>query len=472
MREIHPLINGLDSPGNETFTVFNPTDGTPLANVSIPTPESIQLALSSAESAFNTTRKRSAAERQQLLNDIHRLLKSRKEEAARCISLESAKPIRFARGEVDRALNTFAIASEEAGRMNGEILPLDTTPAAAGRSGFLKRFPVGPVLAITPFNFPLNLVAHKFAPALACGCPLLLKPASQTPLSGRLLCELAREAGTLPGEVQFLPLPGKAMTDVVLDPRIKKISFTGSADVGWKLAAQAVRSRVTLELGGNAAVIIEDVNDLMTAADKVARAAFAYSGQVCISVQRILIHRPLLNDFRQALITVTESLKTGDPLDENTEIGPMINPGEAVRVKQWIDHAVNAGATLLCGGMREQSIVYPTLLENVPVTDPIQCQEVFGPVACIQAYDNFDEALKITNDSRYGLQAGVFTQNLSKAFRAWDVLDVGGVIINDTPIFRVDSMPYGGVKDSGRGREGVRFAMEEMTEPRLLVLEG
>lgn len=468
MTLIHPLIDGGDCPGEETFVVHSPADGRELARVSIPSPADLARALEAAGRDFAHLRKRKGRERRKLLETIQALLSVRREEAARIIVDEAGKPLRLARLEVERALTTLALAAEESTRQGGEILKLDC--ASEERQALLARYPVGPVLGITPFNFPLNLVMHKFAPALACGCPFLLKPASATPLTGRLLCELALEAGALPGEVQFLPLPGAQMQSLVRDPRLRKISFTGSAGVGWSIAGDAPRSRVTLELGGNAAVIVEDTVNPTSVAQRICQAAFSFSGQVCISVQRILVRQPLLDEFRGELVRSAEALLVGDPQDERTEIGPLIDRREADRVMDWIESALASGAKLLCGGRREGNVIWPTLLEHVPVDHPLQCEEAFGPVACLDSYLQFDEALQRANESRFGLQAGVFTHNLDQAFQAWNELETGGVIINDTPAFRADAMPYGGVKDSGRGREGIRYAMESMTEPRLLVL--
>jgi acyl-CoA reductase-like NAD-dependent aldehyde dehydrogenase len=386
------------------------------------------------------------------------------------LCVEAGKPIRDSRGEVTRLIDTFTIAAEEAVRMPGELLPLDISPRAAGYSGMWKRVPIGPVALITPFNFPLNLAAHKVAPALACGCPFVLKPASYTPIGALIIGEILAETDLPKGAFSILPCRGAAAEPLATDDRFKVLSFTGSPDVGWALKAKAGRKKVSLELGGNAAVILDHDTDLDDAVERIIFGGYYQSGQSCISVQRILVHEKIYDQFRERLVPEVRALKMGDPKDEETFIGPMIDEGEAERLVEWVGSAVRRGADLLCGGEREGAMMQPTLLENVPEDEPVSCKEAFGPLTVLSKFRDFDQALEQADRSIYGLQAGVFTRDIYKAHRAWDRLEVGGVVIGDVPSFRVDNMPYGGVKNSGLGREGIVFAMEEMTEIRLMVL--
>jgi acyl-CoA reductase-like NAD-dependent aldehyde dehydrogenase len=447
-----------------------PYDGVPIAQVFQATREHVEKALQGAVGAFGTTRKLPAFERQRVLRSIAHHMTSRKEDFARILALEAGKPIRAARTEVERSIFTFVVAAEETTRIPGEYLSLDWQQYAAGRWGIVKRFPLGPVAGITPFNFPLNLVAHKVAPAIASGCTMILKPAPQTPLSSLLLAEAVEQAGLPDGAFNVLPLSNEDAGLLVTDDRIKLISFTGSVPVGWDIKRRAGKKKVALELGGNAGVIVHSDADLPWAAERCVGGGFGYAGQTCISVQRILVERPAFAKFRDLLLDGVSKLKVGDPLDESTDLGPLIRESDAIRAAEWVQEAVREGATLLCGGRRQGSILEPTVLTGTRAEMSVNCREIFAPVVTIEPYDDFSQALRQINDSAYGLQAGVFTRDVNRIFQAYEELEVGGVIAGDVPSFRIDHMPYGGVKDSGAGREGLRYAIGEMTEPRLLVM--
>ena len=370
-----------------------------------------------------------------------------------------------------RLIDTFRVAAEEATRIVGEVLPLDISARAAGYRGQWKRVPIGPVSLISPFNFPLNLAAHKVAPAIAAGCPFVLKPASLTPVGALLIGEVLAETGLPKGAWSILPCPREGAEQLTTDERLKLLSFTGSGEVGWALKAKAGKKKVVLELGGNAACIVDEGADLAAVIPRLSFGAFYQSGQSCISVQRIFAHSSLYAQLRAQLVSAANHQRVGDPRQETTHLGPLISEKEARRVEKWVNDAVAAGAKLLCGGTRDGVMMPATLLEHVPAELPLCSDEVFGPVAILAPFDDFEEALAQVNASRFGLQAGVFTNDLKRAYRAWDALEVGGVVINDVPSWRVDHMPYGGVKESGLGREGVRFTIEDMTEIRLLVLK-
>jgi acyl-CoA reductase-like NAD-dependent aldehyde dehydrogenase len=408
--------------------------------------------------------------RSALLRSIAGLLQARQEEGARIIAGEAGKPITDARREVGRAIQTFTVAAEEAKRIGGEAVPLDWTPGTESYWGVTRRVPLGAILGITPFNFPINLVAHKVAPALAAGNAILIKPAPQTPLTALFLGELAVEAGLPAGTLNIVPCANDVAERLVGDARFKLLSFTGSAQVGWMLKAKCGKKKVVLELGGNAGVIIEPDADLEFAAQRCATGGFTYAGQTCISVQRILVHESIVEAFISKLLAHVSALKAGDPLDEATVIGPLIDGKAATRVEGWIQEAVAQGARVLAGGNRSGAVLNATVLSNVNATMKVSCEEVFGPVVTITPYGQFEQALALLNNSPYGLQAGVFTQDINRIFSAFRDLEVGAVLINEIPTFRADHMPYGGMKDSGLGREGVKYAIEEMTEPRLLVL--
>jgi acyl-CoA reductase-like NAD-dependent aldehyde dehydrogenase len=411
-----------------------------------------------------------AYERQAVLQHCVERFKQRFDELAFALCVEAGKPIKDSEGEVGRLIDTFRIAAEESVRMTGEVQPLDISPRARGYQGIWKRVPIGPCSFISPFNFPLNLAAHKIAPALAVGCPFIVKPASRTPLGTIIIGEILAETDLPRGAFSILPAHRDGADLFTTDERLKLLSFTGSPGVGWDLKAKAGKKKVVLELGGNAAVIIDRDADLDDALERVIFGAFYQSGQSCIGVQRILIHDEVYDRFRDMLVARTKTLVAGDPKDRETFVGPMISEGEAKRLDNWIQEAVGSGATLLCGGKRDGAMLEATLLENVARDTKLNIEEAFGPVAFLIRFTRFEEALEIVNDSKFGLQAGIFTRDLFQMFDAWDRLDVGGVVINDVPSYRVDNMPYGGVKESGLGREGVRFAMEDMTEIRHLVI--
>ena len=477
MPEVAELVQkrGLFIDGNwieegAASEIKSPYDGSRVGIVSLAGPRQIEHAIAACSRAFQLTRKLPAFERQKILRSITSKIAERREQFARTMALEAGKPIKTARAEVDRAIFTFSVAAEEAGRVGGEFLPLDLQEFTAGRWGIVRRFPVGPIAAITPFNFPLNLVAHKVAPAIACGCSIVLKPAPQTPLTALLLAETVHESGWPAGALNVIPTTNEDAALIVSDDRLKMLSFTGSSLVGWKLKANAGKKKVVLELGGNAAAIVHHDADLDFAAERCAVAGFSYSGQSCISVQRILVHKSVFDTFLQKFVERTKKLKPGDPLDESTDIGPLIRETDAERAANWVQEAVGSGARLVIGGGRKGSVVEPTVLTNTRAEMKVNCEEVFAPVKTVEAYEDFGEALARVNRSPYGLQAGLFTNDARLIFRAYDELEVGGLIVGDVPTFRIDHMPYGGVKDSGLGREGLRYAIEEMTEPKLLAM--
>jgi acyl-CoA reductase-like NAD-dependent aldehyde dehydrogenase len=431
----------------------------------------IDVAIAAAADAAPAMRRLPAYARAAVLRHCVRRFTERAEELATILCVEAGKPIRDARGEVTRLVDTFRIAAEEATRIDGEVLTMDVTPRARGYRGMWKRVPVGPCSFIAPFNFPLNLVAHKVAPAIAAGCPFVLKPASLTPVGALVVGEVLAETELPAGAFSILPCRRDGADLFTTDARLKLLSFTGSAEVGWALKARAGKKKVVLELGGNAAVVVDETGvDLDDAVQRIVFGAFYQAGQSCIGVQRILAHARVYDDLRDRLVAATRALVAGDPKDERTFVGPLIEEDEAVRLERWIASAVARGARVLCGGERRGAVLAATLLEDVPEDEQLVCKEAFGPVAVLSRFDDFDAALAQVNRSVYGLQAGVFTRDLYRMHRAWDALEVGGVVVGDVPSFRVDHMPYGGVKDSGIGREGVRFAIEDMSEIRLLVV--
>jgi len=464
------LIGGEWRQGSATAPVHNPFTGKVLAEVSQAGSAEAEAAIQSTVGAAPVMGALPSHRRYHLLQNIAGALADRKDEVAQLMTAESGKPIMDAKREVGRAVQTFTVAAEEAKRIPGDVIPLDWTPGTDSYLGILRRFPIGPILGITPFNFPLNLVAHKVAPALAAGNAILIKPAPQTPLTALLLGEIALAAGVPPGGLNVLPCDNAVAERLAVDPRFKLLSFTGSAPVGWKLKAICGKKKVALELGGNAGVIVEPDADLEWAAQRCAVGGFGYAGQTCISVQRIFVHQSVADLFTTKLLLQVARLKAGDPNDGATTVGPLINQAAAHRVEEWIHEAVSQGARVLLGGKRMGSVVEATVLGNVTPTMKVSCQEVFGPVVTVTPYRQFQEAVDALNQSDYGLQAGVFTQDINKVFHAFRHLDVGAVLANEIPTFRADHMPYGGVKDSGLGREGVRAAIEDMTEPRLLVL--
>ncbi len=472
LRSTYPywLANEAVAP-NTDLEVRDKYSGEVAARVAMADRGAIDAAIAAAVAAAEPMRAMAAYERQAVLEHCVRRFQERFDDLAMSLCIEAGKPIRDSRGEVTRLIDTFRIAAEEAPRIYGEVLPMDVSPRARGYAGMWKRVPVGPCSFISPFNFPLNLAAHKIAPALAVGCPFVLKPASLTPIGALLIGEVLAETDLPRGAFSILPCRRDGAELFTTDERLKLLSFTGSPEVGWDLKARAGKKKVVLELGGNAAVVVDETwTDLADAVERLVFGAFYQSGQSCIGVQRILVHEAVYDELRERLIAATRALVMGDPKDERTFIGPMISEAEATRLHRWIESAVARGARLLCGGTRDGAMLEATLLDDVPPSEDVVCKEAFGPVAVLSRFRDFDRALEQVNASAFGLQAGIFTRDLYRAQRAWDALEVGGVLIGDVPSFRVDHMPYGGVKDSGFGREGVRFAMQDMTEIRLLLV--
>jgi acyl-CoA reductase-like NAD-dependent aldehyde dehydrogenase len=468
------LLCGKEWTDGESLEVRSPWDQGLVGRVTVATRADARQAVNHAVASLRRTRALPRWKRREILEDVAAALIEQKERFAQLIVAEAGKPLRLARAEVDRAVLTFKTTAEEAARLGGESLPLDLTQGNEGRWGLVQRFPVGPILAITPFNFPLNLVAHKVAPAVAAGCPILLKPAPQTPFTALALGEVLLKAGWPEEALAVLPL-GNTDTAWLAEKedRIKLVTFTGSSKVGWELKARSGRKRVLLELGGNAALIVHnDWHDLDEAADSTAHAAFGYSGQSCISVQRVFVQRGVFQTFLWKVVEHTSRLLTGDPSDEATEVGPLIRTADAERVEAWIKEAVEGGAKLVAGGERRGSVITPVILTGTKPGMKVRDEEVFGPVVCIEPYDDFEHALADVNHSRYGLQAGLLTRDAGRILTAYRELEVGSLIVGDTPSWRLDSMPFGGVKDSGLGREGIRSAIEGMTEPRMLVMTG
>ncbi len=464
------LIDGRWMEDGDVVDVHSPFDGAVVGRVVQARREHAEAAIAAAVKAFGTTRRLPAFERQRVLRRVSAAIAERRDEFARTIVQEAGKPIKLARIEVDRAVFTFNVAAEEATRIYGEYLPLDWQEFTAGRWGIVKRYPLGPVAGITPFNFPLQLVAHKAAPAIAAGCSMVLKPAPQTPLSSLLLAECIQQAGWPDGGLNVVPLSNDDAGLLVTDERIKLITFTGSTSVGWDIKRRAGKKKVALELGGNAGAIVHSDADLPYAAERCVTGGFVYAGQSCISVQRILVEQSVYGKFTDLLVEGVKKLKTGDPAEESTDVGPLIRESDAVRVTNWVEEAARSGARLMCGGGRTKSVVNPTVLTSTKPEMKVNCQEIFGPVVTVEPYQSFDEALRRVNNSNYGLQAGLFTRDVKLLFQAYDELEVGALIAGDIPSFRIDHMPYGGIKDSGLGREGLRYAIEEMTEPKLLVM--
>ncbi len=468
-------VAGAPRTGDDVLDVRSPHDGALAGRTTHATAADVAAAVAAAAAAAAECAATPAHVRAAALDHVSRTLAERREEIAALITAESGKPLKWSRLEVTRAVSTFRWGAEEARRWSGELQRLDTDPAATGRLALVRRAPRGPVLGIAPFNFPLNLVAHKVAPALAVGAPIVLKPAPATPLSALVLGEILAGTDLPAGAWSVLPVPNEVAADLVRDPRLPVVSFTGSVPVGWSIRDAVPRKHVTLELGGNAAVVVapdQDEEALAWAASRIATFAMYQAGQSCISVQRVFAHREVAGALTERVVEAVQKLVTGDPGDDATDVGPLIDEQAARRVESWVDEAVAAGARLLTGGARDGASYAPTVLAHVPPGTKVACEEVFGPVVSIDVVDSVDEAFARVNDSRFGLQAGVFTRDLHLAFRAARELEVGGVVIGDVPSFRADQMPYGGVKDSGAGREGVRAAMEDLTEERVLVLTG
>ena len=457
---------------NTDLEVTDKYTGEVATRVALADPDTIRQAIDAADKVTAEMARMPAFERKAVLDHCVSQFEKRSEELAELLCIEAGKPIKDSEGEVTRLIDTFRIAAEESTRIKGEVLPLDISPRAKGYSGQWKRVPIGPCSFISPFNFPLNLAAHKIAPAIAAGCPFILKPATRTPLGAIVIGEVLAETSLPKGAFSILPCQRDAADLFTTDERLKLLSFTGSPSVGWDLKSKAGKKKVILELGGNAACIVDEDADLDDAVQRIIVGSFYQSGQSCISVQRILIHEKVYASFKSKLVEATKKLKMGNPKDKDTFIGPMISESEASRLHGWIETAIKNGATLLCGGKKDGAMLEATLLENAPKGSDVCTEEAFGPLAVLSPFKNFDEALTEANDSVFGLQAGIFTRDIYKIQKAWNTLEVGGVVIGDVPSWRVDHMPYGGVKDSGLGREGIRFAIEDMTEIRLLVIRN
>lgn len=471
MEEPKPyLVAGEWKQGSGSIDVTNPYDGSLVAKVASPIEADVERAVAEADRAFAETRKLPVHARAEALIHISKRLTERADEVADIISKEGGKPLKWAKVEAVRAVSTFRWAAEELRRMDGETMRLDTEASLGTRMAIVRRFPMGPVLAITPFNFPVNLVAHKMAPALAVGAPIVIKPATKTPLGALLLGELFTETDLPAGMLSVLPIGGKEAGELAKDERFKKISFTGSSQVGWDLKKADPKKTVTLELGGNAGVIVHSDGDLDKAAQRVAFGGFYQAGQSCISVQRVLVQSNVFEDFKSKLVAEVEKLKVGDTADPDTDVGPLIDHDALEKVSSWVDEAVQAGAEILVGGKREDPVYAPTVLSKTKADMKVRQEEIFGPVVTLEPYETWDEAIALANETRYGLQAGLFTHDVGRIMQAHRDIEAGGIIVNDVASFRADQMPYGGIKDSGSGREGLRYAMEEMTEIKVLVL--
>lgn len=455
---------------NTDLEVTNKYNGEVATKVAMADADTIDKAIAAAEKAQPAMTAMAPFERQAVLEHCVKRFTERADELAKALCIEAGKPIKDAKGEVTRLIDTFKIAAEESVRINGETVNLEISARAKGYQGMTKKVPIGPCSFISPFNFPLNLAAHKVAPAIAAGCTFVLKPASRTPIGALIIGEVLAETDLPKGAFSILPCSRDGADLFTTDERLKLLSFTGSPDVGWALKAKAGKKPVVLELGGNAACVVDEDADIEDAIDRVIVGAYYQSGQSCISVQRLLVHSNIYDEFKSRYVEKVKALVSGDPSNEDTFIGPMISEGEAERLHGWITEAKEKGATILCGGTREGAMLEATVMENVPKDCDASAEEAFGPLSILVPFDDYDDALKEVNNSRYGLQAGVFTRDIYKAHKAWDVLEVGGVVIGDVPSWRVDNMPYGGVKDSGLGREGIRYAIEDMSETRLMVI--
>lgn len=471
LKESYPYYLASEAVyANTDLTVTNKYTGDTATQVALADADVIDKAIAAADEAQPAMAALAPYERQEILEHCIARFREREDELAQALCIEAGKPIKDAKGEVTRLIDTFKIAAEEAVRMNGEVVNLEISARAKGYQGMTKKVPIGPCSFISPFNFPLNLAAHKVAPAIAAGCTFVLKPASRTPIGALIIGEVLAETKLPKGAFSILPCSRDGADLFTTDERLKLLSFTGSPDVGWALKAKAGKKPVVLELGGNAACIVDEDADISDAIDRIIIGAYYQSGQSCISVQRILVHSAIYDDFKRRYVERVNNLVAGDPADEDTFIGPMISESEAERLEGWIKEAKAAGASVLCGGTREGAMLQATVLENVPKDCDASAEEAFGPLSILLPFDDYDAALAEVNNSRYGLQAGIFTRDIYKANKAWDELEVGGVIIGDVPSWRVDNMPYGGVKDSGLGREGIRYAIEDMTETRLMVI--
>ena len=474
LREKYPYFLANEAVyENDDLVVTDKYTNKPATRVALADSKAIDQGIAASVLAAPEMEDMPSFERQQILEHCVTRFRERSDELAYALCIEAGKPIKDSKGEVSRLIDTFKIAAEESVRIPGELQTLDISPRAKGYRGMWKRVPIGPCSFISPFNFPLNLAAHKVAPAIAAGCPFVMKPASRTPLGAIIMGEVLAETSLPKGAFSILPCSRDGADLFTVDERLKLLSFTGSPGVGWDLKAKCGKKKVVLELGGNAAVVVDsDTQDIDDAIERIIFGAFYQSGQSCIGVQRIIIHEEIYDHFKSKLVDATKKLKSGNPQDPDTFIGPMISVGEATRLKGWIDSAVTDGATLLCGGALNENMLEATLLENVPVDADASREEAFGPMALLTKFSDWDEAIDLVNNSKFGIHAGIFTRDFYKVQRAWDKMEVGGVVVGDVPSYRVDNMPYGGVKDSGIGREGVKFAIEDMTEIRNLVIRS
>ena len=468
----HPIYlagRWVESP--DLLVVDNPADpATPAGATYSATDAQYEEAVTAAVDAFETTKTLPAYERGRILRDISAGIKARREELGVIMAREAGKPIRDALVEVDRATLTFRLGAEEAERMVGETIPLDLMPSSKGRVGITRRFPIGPVAVISPFNFPLNLAAHKLSPAIAAGCSIVLKPPSKDPLTMLTVGEIIDSAGLPPGAVSILPMTRELGDRMVADDRFKLLTFTGSPSVGWRMKERAGKKKVVLELGGNAGVIVDKTADIDWAVKRCLVGAFSYAGQVCISVQRMYVHEDVVDGFLVKFLAAATALKLGDPLDPQTDVGPMVDGAAAARTQRWVDEAVQLSGRVILGGKADGAFFPPTVLADVPLEAQVCSNEAFAPLVVLFTFKDIGDAIRQVNDSFFGLQTGVFTNDLANAWRAFHELEVGGVIVNDVPTYRIDNMPYGGVKDSGLGREGIRWSIEDMTELRIMVI--
>ena len=467
-RKIFLAGQWVESP--DVLVVSNPATGEEVGRTYLATPEQYEEAVQAAERAFEVTRKLPAYERGHILRELSARVAARRDELAELIVAEAGKPIRDARVEVDRASLVFRLGAEEAERMHGEVIPLDLMPSSKERVGITRRFPIGPIAGISPFNFPLNLAVHKLAPAIASGNPIVLKPASKDPLVMLKIAEMLEEVGVPEGMVSILPMTRDMGDRMVGDDRFKLLTFTGSPAVGWRMKTRAGKKKVVLELGGNAGLIVDKSANLEWAVKRAVTGSYAYSGQTCISVQRIFVHEDIWDEFMSRFVAASATLRVGDPMDPTTDVGPMVDEANARRTQDWVDEAVAMGGKVLLGGRAQGTYFPPTVLTDVPFNARVCSSEAFAPLVVAFKFSSMDEAIRRVNDSDFGLQTGVFTADLADAWKAFNELEVGGVIINDIPSYRIDHMPYGGVKDSGQGREGLRWSIEDMTELRIMVL--
>lgn len=466
------LVGGNWKESNESFEIINPYDNSaPFVSYKA-TESDVEEAIAASAAAFEKTKELSSYERSVILNNIKNGLEKRKREVAEIMAMEAGKPLKYSMLEVERSIFVFTIAAEETKRIGGETIPLDILNGIKNSFAINKHFPLGPILGITPFNFPLNLVSHKVAPALAAGNSIIIKPASSTPVTALVLGEIVMESGLPKGAFSVMPMSSTLGEKMVKDERFKMVSFTGSPKVGWHLKEIAGKKKVTLELGGNAGAIVDNDADLDYAAERCCYGGFVFSGQTCISLQRLFVHEDVYNDFVPRFVNRVKEIKIGNPMDESTEMGPMIQLKEAERAESWIKEAVTDGAKVLTGGKRNGTILEPTVLADTKANMKVNCNEVFGPIVTVTKFASFYDAIDQVNDSVFGLQTGIFTKNIGKIFSAYNKLDIAGLIVNDVPTFRIDNMPYGGVKESGVGREGVIYAMKEMMEPKLLVFRN